>query len=289
MLEPLLRMIKMARKARPSGWRMTASLLLAGSAGLVVGVTWRKRRIIHFGADQVTYPPLDRLKPVSADLWVVDSGPVRPLGLSLPVRMTVIRLPGGDVLVYSPTRLTDELSRELTALGPVRHLVAPGTAHWTFLKDWQEAYPEARTGAPPGLKRRRQVRRARLRFDHDLTSKPPDVWAGVLDQGLLRGGGFEEVYLYHRPGRTLLLADLVQNLEPGRLPPLSRLAMRLVRSTSAEIPLHVRLALNMRRDSVVPALWRMLAFKPERVIFAHGRWFEERGAERLRAALGRFV
>ena len=42
--------------------------------------------------NQVTYPPLDVLKPVTEDLFIVDSGPLRIMGLPLPVRMTVIRL-----------------------------------------------------------------------------------------------------------------------------------------------------------------------------------------------------
>ena len=42
--------------------------------------------------NDVTYPPLDVLKPVAKDLWIVDSGPQEAMGLTLPVRMTVIRL-----------------------------------------------------------------------------------------------------------------------------------------------------------------------------------------------------
>jgi len=279
----------MVRRTRWTEGRMAAAFLLTASAGLVAGLVWRERRKARLGTEQIGYPPLDTLKPVCGDLWVVDSGPVRPLGLSLPVRMTVVRLLEGDILVYSPTRLTAELSRELAALGTVRHLVAPSIGHWTFLEDWQQAYPEATTWAAPGLRHRPQVRRAQLRIDHDLHSNPPDVWAATLDQGLLSGGGFEEVYLYHRPSRTLLLADLVQNLEPARLPPLSRLMMNLVRSTAGETPLHVRLALKLGRDVAAPALRKMLALKPERVVFAHGLWFENRGAERLRNAVAKLA
>lgn len=279
----------MMGRTRWTQGRMAAAFLLTAGAALVAGLVWRELRKAHLGAEQIVYPPLDTLKPVSGDLWIVDSGPVRPFGLSLPVRMTVVRLLEGDILVYSPTRLTAELSRELAALGPVRHLVAPSIGHWTFLEDWQQAYPEATTWAVPGLRHRPQVRRARLRIDHDLHSNPADVWAESLDQGLLSGGGFEEVYLYHRPSRTLILADLVQNLEPARLPPLSRLMMNLVRSTSGETPLHVRLALKLGRDRAAPALRKMLALEPERVVFAHGLWFENRGAERLRTAVAKLA
>lgn len=83
---------------------------------------------------KVTYPPLDTLKPVPANVWIVDSGPISAIGLSLPVRMTVIRLQSGGMWLYSPTRFDESLPREIEAIGPIQHLVAPNIAHWTFFK-----------------------------------------------------------------------------------------------------------------------------------------------------------
>ena len=76
-----------------------------------------------------TYPPLDVLKPVAADLWIVDSGPLKVLGMPLPLRMTVIRLGNGDIWIHSPTRYDEALHRAIATLGPIRHLVAPNVAH----------------------------------------------------------------------------------------------------------------------------------------------------------------
>ncbi len=104
-----------------------------------------------------TYPPLDVLKPVAEGVWIVDSGPLRALGIPLPVRMTVVRLGDGSVWLHSPTRYDAGLHRAIAALGPIRHLVAPNIAHWTFLKDWQAQCPEALTWAAPNLRERRQV------------------------------------------------------------------------------------------------------------------------------------
>ena len=87
----------------------------------------------QMASEDVTYPPLDVLKPVADNLWIVDSGPQEAMGLSLPVRMTVVRLGSGDVWLHSPTRYNAELRREIETLGPIRHLVAPNIAHWTHL------------------------------------------------------------------------------------------------------------------------------------------------------------
>ena len=49
-------------------------------------------------------------------------------------------------------------------------------------------------------------------FDWFLGDRPPDAWAGVLDQVLVRGNKFMwEVAFFHKPSKTLLVVDLVEN------------------------------------------------------------------------------
>ncbi len=143
--------------------------------------------------DRAAYPPLDTPKPVADGVWIVDSAPVRILGLALPIRMTVIRLAGGDLLLHSPTRFNGVLKQELDRIGRVRHLVAPSVGHLMFLADWQRRCPDAVTWATPGLRERGPVRRAGIRVDHDLGEMPPEAWADEIDQAVVRGGaGFSE-------------------------------------------------------------------------------------------------
>jgi hypothetical protein len=236
----------------------------------------------------VTYPPLDVLKPVAESVWIVDSGPLRMLGMPLPVRMTVIRLADGDILLHSPTRFDDGLKRDIERIGRIRHLVAPSIAHWVFLRDWQAHCPDAVTWAVPGLRDRAQVRTSGLRIDRDLGDGPPADWAGDMDQAVLRGGaGFAEVDFFHKPTRTLVLTDLVVNLEAHKLPWLMRGAAHLagVVAPDGKAPVYLRLVIRMRRREPAAAAARLLAWDPERVIFSHGRWFERDGAAALRRAL----
>jgi hypothetical protein len=240
-------------------------------------------RMGHAGA--AMYLPLDTLKPLADDIWIVDSGPL--LG-SLPVRMTVIRLPGGDVLLHSPTRIGAGLRDEIDGLGPVRFLVAPNVAHWMFLPEWQRAYPRAEIWAAPGLRRRRQVRRAGVRVDHDLSETLPAAWAGALDAVIVPGGlGFSEVAFFHRPSRTLVLTDLVLNLEAARLPALLRPLARLAGMTAphGRAPVYLRAVVKLAGSRAAEAAARVVAFRPERVIFAHGRILDQDATEALRRSL----
>jgi hypothetical protein len=235
-----------------------------------------------------TYPPLDVLKPVADGLWIVDSGPLRALGIPLPVRMTVIRLGDGAIWLHSPTRYDAALHRAIAALGPIRHLVAPNIAHWTFLKAWQEHCPEATTWAAPNLDKRGQVRRAGLRLDRVLSDEAPDAWARDLRQVVVPGGlGFREVAFFHGATATLVLTDLVLNLEAEKMPALLRPFLRLAGMTAPHgmPPPYLRLAVKLRETDAATAANRLIAMKPERVVFTHGAWFERDGTAALRQSL----
>lgn len=231
-----------------------------------------------------TFPPLDVLKPVADDVWIVDSGPHRVAGLQLPVRMSVIRLGDGFLWLHSPTRMTGELKQALDRLGSVRHLVAPNVAHWSYLRDWQRSYPMAVTWAAPGLKDRGQVRKAGIRVDHELGDAAPADWAQEILQVVVPGLGFREVAFLHRPTRTLLLTDLMMNLEPEKVPRILRPlagALGLV-GTDGQPPRYVRFAVSRKRGEAAGAVSRMIAWEPDQVIFGHGRWFPRDGTEALR-------
>lgn len=235
-----------------------------------------------------TYPPLDVLKPVADGLWIVDSGPLRALGMPLPVRMSVVRLDNGDIWLHSPTRYDPALHQAIAALGPIRHLVAPNVAHWTFLKAWQDNCPDAVTWAAPNLNRRRQVRRSGLRIDRVLSDGTPGEWVKDFHQLVVPGGlGFREVAFVHIRSSTLLLTDLVLNLEAGKMPVLLRPLLRLAGMTAPHgmPPPYLRFAVKLRKTEAAAAVTRLLDWAPERVVFTHGTWFARDGTAALRKSL----
>jgi hypothetical protein len=268
-------------RLRARNWLLLGTAAAAGAAGLSL---WLTRGAAREEA-AVSYSPIDQPKLLAEDVWIVDSGPISAMGLKLPVRMTVVRLKDGSLLLHSPTAYTADLGRALDALGPVRHLIAPTIAHWMFLGDWQRAYPGATSWGVPALRERAQVRSAGLRIDADLGDQAPEAWAGDLQQGLVRGGGgFEEAWFLHKPSRTLLLADLIENVEPSKLPPATAAAMRATMATCATTALHVRAALALGGGAARDAIKAMLATEPARVIVAHGKPLTQDAAGQLRRA-----
>jgi hypothetical protein len=238
---------------------------------------------------EVTYPPLDVLKPVAKDVWIVDSGPLKAAGLvPLPVRMTVISLSGGGLLLHSPTHFNVELKGQMDEIGSLRHIVAPSSAHWTFVKAWQQHVPDATTWAAPGLRERSQVKKSGIRLDYDLGHATADRWPDELEQVHVPGiGGFREVCLFHVESRTLILTDLVQNLESEKLPPAFRpfAALAGVTAPHGRAPIYLRGVVRAKGDAAKVAARQLVALKPERVIFTHGRWFDTDAAARLERSL----
>jgi hypothetical protein len=237
---------------------------------------------------RVIYPPIDVLKPVAPDIWIVDSGPFHALGLSIPIRMTVVKLQSGEIWLHSPTRYLQSLHRQIERLGRIGHLIAPSTAHWAFIEEWQQQCPNAVSWAAPGLTGRRPVRKASVRFNAELQDCAPESWNADLDQLIIRGGlGVSETAFLHKPSRTLILTDLVENLEGEKLSPFPRALMHLVGATApnGKAPVYYRMVLNMNRKEAAAAARRLIQWAPERVIFAHGRWYDGDGVGQLRRSL----
>ncbi len=238
------------------------------------------------------YEPLNVPEPVGDGLWVVDGPVVRMayLGGSVPfpTRMVVVRLADGDLFLWSPTEPDDGLRSRIDALGPVRHLVSPSKIHYAHVGAWKQTYPEARVWASPGVRERAASRCVVVAFEADLGDDEPDpAWREDLDQLVFHGGRFmEEVVFFHRETRTLILADLIENFEPDKVGGAYRWLVRLAGAADPDgkAPIDLRLTFLGRKEEARSCFERILAWEPEKVILAHGRWYDRDGTAELRSA-----
>ena len=238
------------------------------------------------------YEPINTLKPVADDVWIVD-GPEISMGylwlFSLPftTRMTVIRLPDGGLWLHSPTPLDEGLRKEINALGPVSHIVAPNRIHYWWVGDWKQAYPEAHTYAAPKVVQEAAKAGRFSGFDKELTDTPPAAWAGIIDQQVVPGSYLSEAVFFHRPSRTLVLTDLIENFEPSRVQSrFWRAAMRLFGAADPDgkAPFDMQMTFWRHRVELRRAVEKMIAWAPERIVIAHGRWYGKDGVAELRRA-----
>ena len=218
------------------------------------------------------------MTPVVDGLWVA-ARPLRFFGVETGTRMTVIRLADGGLFVHSPIALDAGTRAAVDGLGPVRAIVAPSLFHHLSVGQWIVAHPDAVVCACPGLARKRPD----LRWDRILGDDPEPEWRGEIDQVFFHARRLEnEVVFFHRRTRTLVCADAVFNLarHPARF---TRLVAFLMGNRKPGATLFERVLIR-DRAAARSEVDRMLAWRPERIVLAHGDLVERDGTEVLRRA-----
>ncbi len=218
------------------------------------------------------------MRELAEDLWVEDRR-FRIAGLEVGTRMTVVRLEDGGLFLHSPVALDAELRAELSAIGPIRHVVAPNLHHHVHLGDYREL-PQVRLYASPDL----PAKRKDLRFDAELTDQPPDAWRGQIDQHCFQGAPFmKEVAFFHRRSGTLMLADLAFNFVECEHRPTRAWLWLMGGLGRFGPPRHVRWLIRdrpaARRSAEVILRWDI-----ERVVVTHGVVLQQSARRVLREA-----
>jgi hypothetical protein len=239
------------------------------------------------GDTLATYPPINTLKSVARDLWIVD-GPLIQFGLpwakmSFPTRMTIVRLADGGLFVHSPTPLTPELKAEVEREGQPRWIVGPNRIHYWWIPDWTAAFPQATVYLAPRIKEQAKGRITGETLPLERDSGYP--WDSELATLQVIGRYMTEVDFFHRASRTLILTDFIENFEPEKIgSALWRGLTKLggVRDPDGSMPRDMRM--SYPKPVVRAAVETMLGWDPERIVLAHGRWYEANGSAELRRA-----
>jgi glyoxylase-like metal-dependent hydrolase (beta-lactamase superfamily II) len=152
------------------------------------------------------------LKNLAPDLWIVSTGFFSAeWNVTVPVRMTVIRLKDRRVLIHSPVPIEPELRSAVQELGQPVALIASNLFHHLFISEWKSEFPKAKAFCVPGLEKIRND----IKFDRVLGSVSPPEWRGEIDQILVEGiPMYGEMVFFHRSSRTLIVSDIVFNYTP---------------------------------------------------------------------------
>jgi hypothetical protein len=223
------------------------------------------------------------LEPFGPSLYVADGPTVSFFGFPYPTRMAVVRLPDGNVWVWSPIALTPALFDEVQTIGPVRYIVSPNKLHHLFLQEWASHWPAARLYAPPGLARKKPA----LHFYAELGDEPGLPWEGQIDQVVFRGSfAMAEMAFFHRDSRTAIIGDLIQRFTDTQVSGWKGKVMRLggLVGERGSTPPDWR-ASFLRHGPARAALQKVLRWNPERLLIAHGLCAQSGATEIIRAAL----
>ncbi|HEY5550518.1 MAG TPA: hypothetical protein VIK52_01415 [Opitutaceae bacterium] len=218
------------------------------------------------------------LKEFAPGVWEYSS-PLRVIGIEMGHRMTVVRLADGKLWIHSPVQWSRELDGEIRMLGEARHFAAPSRMHDGFWPGWFEHFKGAEFSATPGMVKEHPE----LPFTAKLADDRPGAPGGELLARLMRGMPVvNEVVFLHVASRTLIVADLMFNLDPPDLR--SRLLLRLNGALGRPTPSRMfRMAIR-DRAAFRESLDRVLAWDFDRVIVGHGENVTSGGRDVLRGA-----
>ena len=238
--------------------------------------------------ESATYPPINTLKRVADNVWTVD-GPVIRFGMPwpkfpFPTRMTVVRLISGNSSSTRRRRSRHRCKTEIAREGKVCFIVGPNRIHYWWITEWNAAFPDAHVYLAPRIK---EQAKGRIAFEGTpLAAANGYPWDAEIATLPVPGSYMTEVEFFHRASRTLILTDLIENFEPEKV---GSFFLRLltwiggVSPPQGGLPRDLRLNFTWRhKDELRAAVKTMLAWDPERVIIAHGRWYERNGAAELR-------
>lgn len=206
-----------------------------------------------------------QLIPLADDLWCFEYDVRLSPGIIFPGRSVVVRQ-GGDLLIQSPGPIDDALAGELAALGDVKVLFAPNLLHHLWLADARERYPEATLLGAPGL----AAKRKDLSFDAEIGETLPGAWGEVLDVHRIEGAPkIHEHALFHRPSGTLVVVDLVFNIESTK-GLFTSLVLRMAGVHRRMGQSRVWRFLVQDRAAAATSARRLCALEPRRLVMAHG-------------------
>ena len=149
------------------------------------------------------------LRAIADNLWVVDGTIQMPPG-PLPRRMTIARLASGDLVVFSAIALDEAGMAEVNALGRPAFLVVPNAFHRQDAPEWKRRYPNMVVVAPD---------LARVAVDEVVRV---DDTLGDFGDPMVRfvpiagTQGESALIVQHRTGATLVVNDLIANVQDAR-------------------------------------------------------------------------
>ena len=217
------------------------------------------------------------MRKLDRNLWLL-SYPLKILGADIIRNVTIIRLDSGKLLIHSTAPFTANDVDAINHVGNPTWLVEAMLDHDTFSQEGRSAFPDIPYLGPPGFDER--VSAPILPLD-----TPPDEWSPEIEILQIDGNpSFSEHIFFHKPSRTLIVADLIFNYR--KAPNLWTKLLLFPAMGFRHAPGMSKRFRNAITDKMAfrQSLEQMFEWDFERIIVGHGQVVETQGkpiADRL--------
>ena len=148
------------------------------------------------------------MEQLTDNLWHLQYT-LKLLGADMQRHVAVMRLASGQLVIHSTGPFTPQDVADINALGPVGWIMDVMLRHDTFSKQGREAFPQAAFLGPKGFS---EV----VGFPTVPLLPSPAEWGNEIAVLPVAGiPSVEEHAVFHRPSRTLIVADLFFDPDPA--------------------------------------------------------------------------
>ncbi len=205
-------------------------------------------------------------QPVAENLWLLQY-PLSMLGAPIGRIVTIIRLESGKLVIHSTALFKAEEVATIKELGEPGWLVDVTNIHDTYAKEGCAAFPGIPYLAPEGLSEAAGVSTQPL-------GAPPDEWSDEVEVLELTGKAemAREYVVFHRPSRTVIVADLAFHVTEDASAGLRLYATVVLKgggSHDTAMPAPQRWAAR-DKEACERSLEQLMAWNFTRVITGHG-------------------
>ncbi len=219
----------------------------------------------------------EALKEHGDGLWTVDG----LLGGKFPVRMAVLGGEGGKLTLWSPVKLGADVAEAISKRGTPTRALAPNSYHHLYLGAARTHWPSLELLAAPGVEKKQPSLTLRTLEEGDS-----ELDGAIRTRLLPPLRKMTETVTLHRPSKTLVVADLVFNVQRvehwqvGLILRLGGTYKRLAQSRLIKVLVRDKAAMRAAYEE-------LLSWDFDRLVMSHGD-VVERGAKDVlaRALLG---
>ena len=233
------------------------------------------------------------LKQIDNNLWIAQQ-PLKYFGFEVGTRMSVILLENKELVVISPIKINDTITKQLNELGNVTHIIAPNLFHHLFLSEFKKVFPSATLWGVEGLERKKPelvidkiIGKNGDRFIKGIEYLP---FEGLKTFALTKFASLNEYVFFHQESRTLILTDAAYNFDENfELPLITKLLMKGLGSYgNLSLSFLEKIAIS-DKNKLYQSVQKILKWDFERVIMAHGSIINKNGKEKLKQGYEKFL
>ena len=217
------------------------------------------------------------MKQLAENLWLLRY-PLTLLGADLQRNVTVMRLGSGELVIHSTGPFTPADVAAISALGKPRWIMDVMARHDTFAKEGRAAFPEAAYLAPEGFSETVGFPTGPLLNQLE--------WNDEIEVQTLDGvPSMKEHVVFHRPSRTLIVADLFFNFGPDA-PKWTHALMFLAVGAKHDPGMARSVRMGAKNKGALrSSLARMMEWDFDRLIVGHGDEIDTGAKPRVAEAL----